>query len=259
MTGTVTGLLFAALGFCVFTVGVQAVVDVGAPRYVHWRVASQLALICFLVVATGTDLDHYVIPDSITITGSLFGIAAATIGGQLHLAPLWVDWNVPLVHIQGQYIPEWIKLHPHWHGLAWSIAGGLAGGALTWTARFIAERMLGMEAMGFGDVTLMTMIGTYLGWQAMVFVFPLGALVGLVVGIGLRISSGRTAIPYGPYLSAAAYLVLMTWLWLWPPTRTIFSHWPTMLMLAGLAAGSLALLLGLLRLYRSIPATARRR
>lgn len=259
VTGAITGLLFAALGVGVFCAGLQDVVDVGDPRYVQWRVLSQLVLVAFLVVATGTDLDLYVIPDSITLTGTLLGLAFATGVGQLHLAPLWVDWNVPLVHIHGQYIPEWIRNHPHWHGLAWSLAGAFVGGAVTWTARGIANRVLGMEAMGFGDVTLMAMIGSFLGWQAMVFVFPFGALIGLAVVLVMRVSSGRTAVPYGPYLSAAAYAVLMSWKWLWLPTRAIFGHWPTMLTLAGISGGTLALLLGLLRLYRAIPATARRR
>ena len=69
----------------------------------------------------------------------------------------------------------------------------------------------------------------------------------------------HATLSVGPYLSAAAFLVLMTWRWLWQPTRSIFGHWPTMLALSGISAASLALLLGLLRLYRAIPATARRR
>ena len=39
------------------------------------------------------------------------------------------------------------------------------GGLIVWGGRIVATHALKMEAMGFGDVTLVAMIGAYLGWQ----------------------------------------------------------------------------------------------
>jgi hypothetical protein len=59
-------------------------------------------------------------------------------------------------------------------------------------------------------------------------------------------------------LSAAAVLVLFLWRWLWTPTREIFGHGPTLVGLVALVTVGMAVLLGLLRLYRAIPVERRK-
>ncbi|MGQ0635362.1 MAG: prepilin peptidase [Planctomycetaceae bacterium] len=235
----------------------QWLVEGGSIDWAHWRLLYHFLLVTLLVVATTIDFDQYLIPDEITVPGMLIGVGGATLFGNLQLIPLWIDWNL-VNPFQGPYIPQWIKDHPHWHGLAWSLAGLATGAGVTWLARRISQRMLGVEALGFGDVTLMAMIGSFLGWQPVLFVFLLAPLCGLTIGVGAKVVTGRRAIPYGPFLCAAALLVLFTWRWIWTPTREVFGHWQTLVGLAALVIGGLAGLLGLLRLYRSIPVTRRR-
>lgn len=227
----------------------------GHPDWIHWRIISQSVLISLLVVATAIDFELYLIPDSITVTGTLFGIAMATAVGELQLLPLWVDWNDLLVDVHGPYIPEWIKQSHHWHGLTWSLAGVVTGGGITWLVRCLSRWVLGQEALGFGDVTLMAMIGSFLGWQPVVFVFVLAPACGLVVGLILRLTSGRVAVPYGPYLSLATIIVLFGFRWLWIPSRELFSDPKWLAVLGGGSIAGMILLLGLLRLYRAIPVT----
>jgi leader peptidase (prepilin peptidase)/N-methyltransferase len=253
-----TGALFTVLVVAVMRgqEGCQWVTEGGSINWGHWRLLYHYALITFLVVATTVDFDQYLIPDQITMPGVLVGITVATCLGNMQLMQIWVDWN-HVDPIEGPYIPQWIKMHPHWHGLAYSLAGLATGAAITWLSRLISQWVLGMEALGFGDVTLMAMIGSFLGWQSVLFVFLLAPLCGIIGGISFRLLYGRIAVPYGPFLSAATVLVLLTWRWLWTPTREVFGHWPTLLGLgSGLVVG-MAVLLGLLRLYRSIPVERR--
>jgi prepilin signal peptidase PulO-like enzyme (type II secretory pathway) len=72
------------------------------------------------------------------------------------------------------------------------------------------------EGMGFGDVTLMAAIGSFLGWQAAVLVFFLAPFMGLAVNIFHWLFRGTRQIPYGPYLSAATLVVILFWAWIWP-------------------------------------------
>ncbi len=82
--------------------------------------------------------------------------------------------------------------------------------------------------MGFGDVTLMAMIGAFLGWQAAVLTFFLGPFFGLAISLwklgvvlqkkltGRKSSRADHEIPFGPYLSMAALTLLFSWPWFWP-------------------------------------------
>lgn len=257
LTQAGTGLVFAIYVAAVLHFRAQEIPEGGHIHWIQWRVLYHLILLCLLIVATGIDFELYIIPDSITLTGMAIGLAGAAWAGNLQLVPLWVDWNVEVAHLLGPYIPDWIKQHHHWHGLAWSAAGLVAGGAITWLVRIVSSLIVGRESLGFGDVTLMAMIGSFMGWQPVVMVFLLAPLCGVAIGLTLRLCSGRTALPYGPYLSAAAAVVLVSWRWLWTPTRIIFGHWQTLAMLFGAVLAGLVVLLGALRLYRMIPVRGR--
>ena len=237
----------------------QALVDAGSINWIHWRVLSQGWLLFLLLTATGIDFREYLIPDEITILGMLSGVVLATAIGHLQIVPVWIDWNQEVPGLSGPFVPEWIKHHPHWHGLAWSLTGLLVGGGATWLVRSVSGWLLGQEALGFGDVTLMAMIGSFVGWQAVLLVFALAPLCGLLISLLVPLITGKYHVPYGPFLSVSAVAVLWSWKWIWPPLRYIFGHPPSIAGLVGGSMGLLCLLLGLWRLYRSIPVTGRGR
>ncbi len=246
--------LFAVFAWAVGKAECQSLTYGGSIDWIHWRIAYHLLLITLLLTATVIDFKLYIIPDSITVTGMILGIIGATWFGNLHLVPLWVDANLEVAGIHGPYIPDWIKLHWYWHGFAWSMVGLLVGGGLTWLVRSVSHLMLGKEALGFGDVTLMAMIGSFIGWQPVLFVFALAPVCGLGIALLAWLMTGKAYVPYGPFLSASTLVVLLTWRWLWTPLRFIFGHGPTIGALVGGAVLTMALLLGCIRLFRAIPA-----
>ena len=114
----------------------------------------------------------------------------------------------------------WLLLPPiNWQSLYGSFQGLAFGGAMIWSIRIIGTYALQKEAMGFGDVTLMAMIGATLGWQATLVAFVCAMLVvipGLLVLAIVSLFTGNQELPFGPYLCAGAALAIFFWYSLWP-------------------------------------------
>ena len=86
---------------------------------------------------------------------------------------------------------------------------------MAWVVRRVSGWVLGMPALGEGDVWLMAMIGAFLGWQPTVLAFAIAPIAALVIGLPTKALLGRPYIPYGPFLAFGAVVVLFTWRWLW--------------------------------------------
>ena len=138
-----------------------------------------------LLALTLIDLDHKLLPDSITLPLLWAGlvIAAIPVGGR----PLFTD------------------LHS-------SVIGAVAGYLSLWTVYQLFKLVTGKEGMGYGDFKLLAAIGAWLGWQKLPLVIILSAAVGSVVGVTLIVAGGRSRhvpIPFGPYLAAAGWIALL--------------------------------------------------
>ncbi|MBI1310712.1 prepilin peptidase [bacterium] len=231
---------------------------------IYLRAAGHLILLTLLLAATSTDLRDYIIPDQITLPGTAFGLLLATVSGDTQIMHLWVDWNDPLAGIAGPAIPGWIAEHRYLHGFAWSVCGLAAGGGITLLVQRLSALILGQEALGLGDVTLMMLIGSFLGWQAVLIVFLLSPLCGLAFGLTVRFTTNKSYVPYGPYLAMGALLTLLGWRWLWTlelahvfSVCRLFGDPTGLAMLAGIALAGFIVLLGGVRLFRAIPGRKR--
>ena len=98
-----------------------------------------------------------------------------------------------------------------WQYLMSSLIGLAVAGGITWGVRISASVGLGVEALGFGDVTLMAMIGTYIGWQPSLLVFFIAPMVALLFVVVRWLVTGNTVTPYGPYLCIATVILLVGW------------------------------------------------
>lgn len=125
-----------------------------------------------------------------------------------------------------------------WGGLLTSLAGLVAGAAVIWLTRLGASRALGREAMGFGDVTLMAMIGSWLGWQACILVCCLAVFIGLVHGALQVILRREAELPFGPSLCLAAVVVVVGWRPIWERVGMYFEY---PLDMAAIVTGVIAL------------------
>ncbi|MFO0961134.1 MAG: prepilin peptidase [Isosphaeraceae bacterium] len=172
------------------------------------RAGYHQLLLAFLVVATFIDYDHMIIPDEVTITGMVVGLGFAALVPGVRPEPGTAATAIASLKVGG--------------------IGLLAGGLLVAVVRFLGTLAFRREAMGFGDVTLLAMIGAFLGWQAAVLTFFLAPFFGLahagwkVVNLAWKLISGRPRtgsdheLPFGPYLSMAATGLVLGWPWIWP-------------------------------------------
>ncbi|HOP76974.1 MAG TPA: A24 family peptidase [Thermogutta sp.] len=144
----------------------------------------------------------------------------------------------------------WIVGGSHWQALLSALVGMAASALLAWVVRLVGSMVLDREALGFGDVTLMAMLGAYLGWQPGIILFFLAPFAGLVVAIIILILRRETEIPYGPFLCLGALVTIVFWRPIWGFASRIFELGFILLLLAAACLVLLALLLLVIRFIR---------
>lgn len=259
-------------------------------------------LIGLMTIATFIDLDQRLIPDPITVTGTLIALAFAAVWPEFrlpqvvqglaaipaieplhfmspdplpdwHRAPIglalmigiWVGWILalyPKTIVAGRGLrglammaasmvrvlrPRRLKVRSWFRRQAlilltigavglvlipwlWfsfdadhkdSFFGAFVGlgfaGLMVWLIRIVGGYALGQEAMGFGDVTLMAMIGAFLGWQPALLIFAFAPFAGLIVTVANYLATRENELAFGPYLCVSAVGVLFFWhpVWDW--------------------------------------------
>ena len=132
--------------------------------------------------------------------------------------------NIALVAGSAGIVAAWWRGGWGWHGLLTSLAGIVVAAGMIWLTRAGASRALGREAMGLGDVTLMAMVGAWLGWQACVLACFIAVFVGLVHG-GLQVLLHRESeLPFGPSLCLGSAAVVVAWRPLWARASVSFER-----------------------------------
>ena len=139
------------------------------------------------------------------------------------LVATWALVALTVIDLRTQLLPDAITLPLLWLGLvlgagglfttpAASIVGAAAGYLSLWSVYHLFRLLTGKEGMGYGDFKLLAALGAWLGWQALPAILLLSSISGALVGIGLIVFRGhdRTVpIPFGPYLAAAGWLMLV--------------------------------------------------
>jgi leader peptidase (prepilin peptidase)/N-methyltransferase len=129
---------------------------------------------CALIVLFMIDLEHQILPDAITLPGIVAGLVLS------------------------------VALPP---GPLMSLLGVLIGGGVLWGIAELWYRLRHVEAMGFGDVKMLAMVGAWLGLKLVLMTFVLSSMLGGLVGVVLlatRRADMATKVPFGTMLAVAA-------------------------------------------------------
>ena len=234
------------------------------PTWLHVRYLLHIGMICCLIVATFIDFELRIIPDGCTIPMLLAAIIVSTACGQTFLVPVWTQDN-SVIATWRSVSPDWLKplifawdatafaaKHPFFHGFLVSVAGAIVGGGVIWMVRVIGVMVLKEEAMGFGDVTLMAMVGSVVGWQPVTAIFFVAPVLAIVAALVAWLTKRDRQIPYGPWLSLATFLLLMAWTIFWPFANRVFDMGTFVPLMALIMALSLAASLQLIQLVKRI-------
>lgn len=172
----------------------------------------------------------------------------ARVARELRRPPLVWIWLLGAALVAG----VWAIGGGAWTGLFTALVGMIGSGAMIWAVRIVGSAALGREAMGFGDVTLMMMIGAFLGWQAGIMIFFVSPFAGLVAGVVQLLLRRDDMIPYGPFLCLGTLGVVVWWGDIWNDQRgfqALFAIWwlvPAVLLVCVVMLG------GMLVVWRSI-------
>jgi len=142
----------------------------------------------------------------------------------------------------------WLLPIDHWNSLFGAMIGLAVSGGLIWSIRIVGGLMMGQQAMGFGDVTLMAMVGTFIGWQASLAAFFYGIMIAMLAVILMAIIIRNSYIAFGPYLSMGAVAAVFNWHGVWTSGKlVIFAFGPRLLLLLLFCLIGMVILLPIVR------------
>jgi leader peptidase (prepilin peptidase)/N-methyltransferase len=148
----------------------------------------------------------------ITPTGAAWCLFCA-----LLVALAGIDWDTTL-------LPDDLTLPLLWAGLLaaalqWSgtpllaaVYGAAAGYLSLWSVYWAFKLATGKEGMGYGDFKLFAALGAWFGWEALVPIILIASVIGAIVGIAMKFTSGLREggyVPFGPFLAGAGLTALL--------------------------------------------------
>jgi leader peptidase (prepilin peptidase)/N-methyltransferase len=152
---------------------------------VSWRFGEQpvawawAGFVAVLVAAACIDWDTTFLFDHLTLPLLWAGLVASTLG-----------WTLPL--------PQ-------------ALWGAVVGYLSLWSIYWAYKLLTGKEGMGHGDFKLLAALGAWLGIKMILPIALFASLIGLVVAIGMKFTSGLREgqyVPFGPFLAGGGLMVL---------------------------------------------------
>ena len=126
------------------------------------------------------DYEHQILPDEITLPGIVLAIAYSFFRNDMNLTG--------------------------------SLTGAVVGAGILLLIYVLYYVLRRKEGLGMGDVTMMLMVGAFLGWKQTLLTLILASFGGALIGIGLILFKKKGiqhALPFGTFLAPAAFIALL--------------------------------------------------
>lgn len=163
--------------------------------------AKLCLLVALLIGLTFSDLEERILPDEMTIGGTVAGLVLAW------LVPLPAGVARAILAAQGIY------LDARWTSVAEGVLGAALPAGFLWLGGLLFEKIRHKEGLGLGDIKMLAMIGAFLGTQATLLTLILGSVAGSVIGLIYIRATGKDAstyqLPFGTFLGLAGIVVAL--------------------------------------------------
>jgi leader peptidase (prepilin peptidase) / N-methyltransferase len=140
---------------------------------------TRLLLVCILIALFAIDLEHQILPNSITLPGIVIGLALSVFA-----PPGWRD----------------------------ALIGAVLGGAILYGIAWAYYLWRREEGLGMGDVKMLAMVGAFLGWKAVLVTLVLSSFSGALIGVSLiafHRGDMKLALPFGTFLALGAAVAML--------------------------------------------------
>ncbi len=165
-----TGVLFL-LSYLVFGINVKFFISI--------------TFISILIIISISDIKYYIIPDEVLIVGSIIIIIELIINSLI--------MDVSLIN-----------------GVVMPILNGLGSFALLYLFKVFGDAVFQRESLGGGDIKLLFVIGLVLGFDMSIVIIFIASFIALPLSVISLIKNDNNILPFGPYLSVASIIVLLT-------------------------------------------------
>lgn len=144
-----------------------------------------LIFVSILIIISISDVNYYIIPDEVLIFGVILLIVYYVIDTIINKLTLF----------NGVFLP---------------IINGLASFSLLYLFKVLGDLLFKKESLGGGDIKLLFLIGLVIGFDMSIVSIFIAAFVALPLSVVSLIKDDNNVLPFGPYLSIGALIILFT-------------------------------------------------
>lgn len=165
-----TGLLFL-LSYVIFGMNIKFFISI--------------TFISILIIISISDIRYYIIPDEVLIVGGILLIIELIINSYVN--------NIGFIN-----------------GAVMNVLNGLGAFAILYLFKIFGDAVFQKESLGGGDIKLLFIIGLVLGFDMSIVTIFIASFIALPLSIISLIKNDNNVLPFGPYLSIAATIILLS-------------------------------------------------
>lgn len=144
-----------------------------------------ITFLSILIIITISDIKYFIIPDEVLIVGTIILIIEFIVNTILNKLSIY-------------------------NGIINPVLNGLGAFCILYIFKVLGDAVFKKESLGGGDIKLLFVVGLVLGLDMSIVTIFIAAFIALPISIVYLIKNDDNVLPFGPYLSIGAAIILLT-------------------------------------------------